>query len=62
MKPEDLVSMGEIADAADVSKSTVIKWRERFEDFPAPVVTLAVGPIWNWKDVERWLTKTGRLS
>lgn len=58
---EDLVGMTEIADRADVKLDTVLKWRIRYEDFPAPLIDLAAGPIWNWPDVKSWLRRSGRI-
>jgi hypothetical protein len=50
-----LVSVAEIAQRAGVAWSTVQSWRRRHADFPAPLVTLAAGPVWDWADVERWI-------
>lgn len=56
-----LVGMNEIADRLDVRLGTVHRWRERYLDFPAPVTTLKIGPVWVWADVEEWAAMTGRL-
>ena len=50
-----LVGVAEIAERAKVEPSTVHAWRNRHDDFPAPVATLKAGPVWNWTAVERWL-------
>lgn len=59
----DLVSIAEIAARAGVARNTVQSWRRRHTDFPAPVVTLATGPVWRWSDVAAWVAvprPTGR--
>ena len=54
----DLVSVTEIADRAGTTPGTVHQWRRRHRDtFPAPVVTLAVGPVWEWQAVADWLAR-----
>ena len=51
----DLVSVTEIAARADRPVNTVQSWRRRHSDFPAPVASLATGPVWTWPVVERWI-------
>jgi predicted DNA-binding transcriptional regulator AlpA len=52
----DLVGPIEIAQRAGVKRDTVEKWRVRHAGtFPAPIVRLAAGPVWLWRDVEAWL-------
>lgn len=41
-----LVGVSEIAQILDVSRQRVSELRTR-EDFPAPIVELAAGPVWN---------------
>lgn len=53
----ELVGMDEIAERGGVSKQTVRSWVRRHETFPQPVASLAVGRIWAWADVERWITQ-----
>lgn len=55
-----LVGLTEISDKADVSRSAVGNWVNRYEDFPEPVVTLASGPVFYWPEVKTWLKETGR--
>lgn len=50
----DLVSVTEIAQRLGRSADAIHQARRRHADFPAPLATLAVGPIWSWADVERW--------
>ena len=59
---DDLVGAQEIADRLGVSRpQTVHVWRGRHADFPDPVVTLTMGLLWSWPDVEAWAKSTGRL-
>jgi hypothetical protein len=51
----DVVGVAEIAARAGVTRDTVQKWRDRHDDFPGPMATLAAGPVWSWEAVERWL-------
>jgi len=51
----DLVSVTEIAARADRPVNTIQSWRRRHSDFPAPVASLATGPVWTWPVVERWI-------
>jgi predicted DNA-binding transcriptional regulator AlpA len=60
---EHLVSAKEIADRLGVARPQVVyEWRRRHPDFPAPLVTLSIGNVWNWPEVERWAKSTGRLA
>ena len=53
--PPDLVSVAEIAARSARPVNTVQSWRRRHNDFPAPVASLATGPVWTWPAVERWI-------
>ena len=53
----DIVDVTEIARRAGTTAGTVHSWRVRHADFPAPAAMLAIGPIWKWRDVEKWLEK-----
>lgn len=53
----DPVGVAEIAGRANVRPATVTKWRQRHDDFPAPAVELATGAVWEWADVEEWLSR-----
>lgn len=55
-----LVSTFEIGQRLDVNPGTVHQWRHRDLGFPPPLVTLRVGPIWDWPTVEAWAKETGR--
>lgn len=56
-----IVGLIEIAMRAGVKRPVVSTWRTRYENFPEPAADLAVGPIFWWADVERWLKATGRV-
>jgi hypothetical protein len=52
----DLVGVTEIAKRAGVASINVVyMWRKRHTSFPPPLLELAMGPIWQWRDVEAWL-------
>ena len=50
-----LVSVSEIAARAGRPVNTIQSWRRRHRDFPAPVASLAAGPVWTWPVIERWI-------
>jgi hypothetical protein len=53
----DLVGVAEIAQRTGVAVATVQSWRRRHpDDFPAPIVQLAAGPVWSWGSVAAWVT------
>ncbi len=52
-----LVSVAEIADRAGRPVNTIQSWRRRHRDFPAPVASLAAGPVWTWPVIERWISE-----
>jgi hypothetical protein len=65
----DLVGPVEVAARAGVGRTAVAHWRRRYPDFPAPLATIGTRagrhggsgtPVWNWPDVDKWLTSTGR--
>lgn len=57
----DLMGVAEIAIEAGVGPNAVTNWRERYEDFPAPLVLLHCGPVFDWQEVHTWLVDTGRI-
>lgn len=57
----DLVSVAEVAARSGRSVHTIQSWRRRHRDFPAPVASLATGPVWTWPIVERWI-RTRRVD
>jgi hypothetical protein len=52
----ELFGTFEVAQLAGVSAQAVANWIERRVDFPAPLVRLASGPVWDGRDVRRWLS------
>ena len=55
-KPK-LVGLSEIAELAGVSKQAVSNWSVRDPDFPAPIVELASGKIWDEIEIAKWLSE-----
>jgi hypothetical protein len=53
----DLVGLAELAQRAGTSPGYVRVLRRRHADFPAPIVELAMGPVWDWATVEAWFAK-----
>jgi hypothetical protein len=53
--PDDLIGLQEVAARAKVSSAAVANWRTRFADFPRPVAVLAAGPVFDAKQIQRWL-------
>jgi predicted DNA-binding transcriptional regulator AlpA len=50
---QPLAGLTEVAALLGVSKRTASRYAAR-EDFPQPIAHLAMGPIWNTADIERW--------
>lgn len=60
--PSRLVGAAEIAQRLGMRHARIVHdWRRRDDAFPAPVLTLQMGHIWLWPEVERWAKATGRL-
>ena len=49
----------ELAYELSISRQALAKLRER-EDFPVPIATIAVGPIWDLDTVKRWASSGAR--
>lgn len=62
VESNQLVGLSEIAEIAQVTRAAVQNWRSRYEDFPEPITTLYMGPVFNWRDIKKWLVATGRKS
>jgi predicted DNA-binding transcriptional regulator AlpA len=57
VRPEDLLDVGEVAELLGLSrKQGVHTYRDRYPDFPEPVVVKASGKcvLWLRQDIERW--------
>lgn len=60
-EPLDIGSNAEVAAALGVSKQTVWNWMNRPGwNFPAPIVRLAMGPIWNMEEVRTWSSERNK--
>jgi len=57
MNSEDLIGIYEISRLANVSPAAVSNWRNRFDDFPKPLLTLQSGPIFQKQQILFWLRK-----
>lgn len=59
----DLVNSAQIAERLGVRhRESVVKWRHRHPDFPAPVVEQGKVMLWSWTAVREWAVRTGRLD
>jgi hypothetical protein len=61
---EDLIATKDVAELAGTTSAAVSNWRNRWPDFPAPLVTLAAGevPIYSRRAVAAWLFATHRIT
>ncbi len=55
----EVVGIPEIAQILGVSRQRVYQLIDTYEDFPAPLATLAVGRIWSRSAVEEWNRRHG---
>ena len=55
MANSNLLGLGEIAQLAGVSTSAVSNWRNRLDDFPAPLEELSSGPVFSKMQISEWL-------
>jgi chromosome partitioning protein len=53
----DLLGIQEIAALGKVSRAAVGNWRNRFGDFPKPVVQLRSGPVFRRDQITAWLKR-----
>ncbi len=53
----EIVGVAEIAAAYGVARNSAWRWTQR-DDFPEPLARLATGPVWRWRDIEKWAAKT----
>jgi predicted DNA-binding transcriptional regulator AlpA len=54
---DEVVGVREIAAVLGVSRQRVYQLIESYDDFPAPVATLALGRVWSRAAVEAWHAK-----
>lgn len=58
-RPTDIVGLSDIAERLGVSPQTVNSWALRNPYFPAPFVTLAMGRIFDYREVLEFSRKRG---
>lgn len=51
---DDLASISDLARDLGVGRAAVCNWRQRYEDFPAPLITLSSGPVFSHRQVRAW--------
>lgn len=56
-----VVGLREIADRLGVEYRTTVIWRQRGV-LPEPSTFVGRSPVWDWRTIERWAVKTGRLA
>jgi hypothetical protein len=54
---DSLLAITGIAHRAGTTVGTVQSWRHRHADFPAPMASLRIGPVWDWAPVDAWLSR-----
>lgn len=54
------ITVGEIAELADVGPSAVSNWRSRHGDFPLPVEETSTGDLFDMSEVITWLESHGK--
>lgn len=54
---DGVVGLAEIAELASVTPAAVSNWRSRIADFPSPVARLRSGPVFDERQVRRWLRR-----
>lgn len=59
MHNDDLVGINEIAGLAGVSRQAVVNWRARHKDFPKSLTELGSGPVFDKRQIKRWLSRKG---
>ncbi|MBA3267832.1 MAG: AlpA family phage regulatory protein [Acidimicrobiia bacterium] len=50
----DVVGAPEVAQVLGVSRQRVYQLIDTYDDFPAPLATLAVGRVWSRAAIEEW--------
>lgn len=50
-----VLTLGQIAERADVHQSAPHQWRKRYEDFPSPIHEDPL--LFLWEDVAQWLER-----
>jgi hypothetical protein len=58
----DPVGRTEIAERCGITPSAVDNWRAKYPDFPLHRWTVGGKRVFNWPDIQAWLTATGRTT
>jgi chromosome partitioning protein len=59
VKKIELLGTAEVADLLGVTKQVLSNWRARETKFPAPVVELRSGPVWDKASIVQWAREKG---
>jgi predicted DNA-binding transcriptional regulator AlpA len=60
---DHLVGALDIARRCGVKRPQLIHdWRRRYRQFPKPIAKFGGALVWDWREVERWARRTGRLD
>jgi len=51
---DDLLGVREIAGRFGIGRAAVSNWPRRYDDFPRPIKTLAMGPLYSWRQIIEW--------
>lgn len=59
---QTLVGIAEIAQMGKVKTQAIVHWRNRYDDFPKPIASLKMGPVFDRSQVEEWLEKNRKAA
>ena len=62
MAGEIALDAAQIARMASVARGTVLTWRHRHDDFPAPAGDAGAGPVYGRAEVAAWLAAVSRIG
>lgn len=59
---EDLIAQGDLATQLGVRTSAISNWRNRYQDFPRPIIASELDhvAIYLWPEVKKWIRSTTR--
>jgi chromosome partitioning protein len=57
LESNNLIGISEVAKVAGVSAAAVSNWRSRYTDFPAPLVEMQSGPVFDKTQILDWLNR-----
>jgi hypothetical protein len=55
----DLMTLTMMAASVGAARSTLSNWRERFEDFPKPIISVGHVELFSWEQYVEFLTAHG---